>query len=306
MSITDGINGLISGGTNLLGAASALSPILPQPLQNALGTFINGQPRSNISNRSLNDFRSSLNKFNGLARSSLFHVTIPVPKMMAGSTQGDNIVNSAELSLLCEQATLPGVSLATTEIKRHGYGAVEKKPYTAVFTDQTFNFYGDNKGSVHKYFYSWMNGIVKTDLNPNERALLGYNGLSPFEVEFKENYAVDIIITCVDEVKQDIIICKLNQAYPIFLGDVSLSWADTDTIMRLPITFTFYNWNLERVNINSALTSPANNLSGLQKLLKVGTAVQTLASLRAPTGIADIINVVSNAKIAVGGLSDVF
>jgi hypothetical protein len=47
-------------------------------------------------------------------------------------------------------------------------------------------------------------------------------------------------------------------------------------------------------------------LSGLQKLLKVGTAVQTLASLRAPTGIADIINVVSNAKIAVGGLSDVF
>lgn len=306
MAISDSINGIISGGRDVIGTASALSPLLPPSIQQALNTFINGESRPVQSKRNLNDFRSSLNKFGGLARSSLFFVQIPVPKMMAGNANIQGGMTSADISLLCEQASLPGVSLTTTEIRRHGYGAVEKKPYSAVFTDQTFNFFGDNRGGVHQYFYKWINGIVKTDLNPNVRETLGYNGLSPFEVEYKENYAVDITITCLDDTDQDIIICRLKDAYPIFLGDVSLSWADTDTIMRIPVTFTFYNWELERVNINSALGSPANNLSGLQKLLKVGTAVQTLASLRAPTGIADIINVASNARIAVGGLSDVF
>jgi len=324
MAISDGINGLISKGSFALGATSALSSFLPQPLQKALGTFLNGTPQRNASARNLNDFRASLNRHGGLARNTLFFVNIPSPRIMAAAGGNDNnssinklskslqpqtsgnILTSSDLSLLCEQATLPGMSLTTSEIRRHGYGAVEKKPYSTVYTDQTFTFYGDNRGRVHRHFYSWINGIVKSDLIPSQTNLSGYNGLLPFEVEYKENYSVDITITCFDEVTQEIIICKLIQAYPIFLGDVSLSWAETDNIMRIPITFTYYNWELSRVNINAALTSPANNLSGLQKLLKVGTAIQTLASIRKPTGIADIINATSNARLATGGLRGLF
>lgn len=323
MAISDGINGLISKGSFALGATNALSSFLPESLQKALGTFINGTPQRSASARNLNDFRASLNRHGGMARNSLFFVSVPTPRILSSaginnSLTADSLINqsqsrtsgsiltSSDLSLLCEQATLPGMSLTTSEIRRHGYGAVEKKPYSTVFTDQTFIFFGDNKGRVHRHFYSWMNGIVKSDLLPSQTSLAGYNGLSPFEVEYKENYSVDITITCFDEITQEIIICKLIQAYPIFLGDVSLSWAETDNIMRIPITFTYYNWELSRVNINAALTSPANNLSGLQKLLKVGTAIQTLASIRKPTGIADIVNATSNARLATGGLRGLF
>jgi len=307
MAISDSINGLISKGTNVLGVTNALSDFLPPSLRTALGTFINGPSKNTPpSNRNLNTFRSNFNRYGGFARNSLFYVTIPTPQMMTGALSAGQTASALDLSLLCESVSLPGVSLATSEIRRYGYGAVEKKPYAPIFTDQTFSFLGDNKGIVHGHFYSWLNGIVKSDLNANDRLNQGYNGLSAYEVEYKENYAVDITITCLDETDQNIIICKLNQAYPIFLGDVSLSWSDNDSIMKVPVTFTFLNWNLETININSALQSPASELSGLQKLIKVGTAIQTLASLRKPTGIADIVNTVGNAKIAIGGLGGLF
>ena len=34
----------------------------------------------------------------------------------------------------------PGVSMATTEIKRYGVGPIERKPYLPIFTDQQFSF----------------------------------------------------------------------------------------------------------------------------------------------------------------------
>jgi hypothetical protein len=75
--------------------------------------------------------------------------------------------------------------------------------------------------------------------------------------------------------------------------------------MRIPVTFTYQTWDLDVININSVLTG--NNLSGLQKILKVGTAIQTIASIiKKPTGVADVLNSVSKAKSVIGGLGGLF
>ena len=306
MAITDFINKGISKGTDIVGTANALKSFLPEPLQKALGSFLNGPASAPNAHRNLNEFKSNLNRFGGVARTNMFDVRINIPTMLSAAGEGAGGLSSRDISLLCEGATLPGISLNTTPIKRYGYGQVEKKPYLTTYTDQTFTFIGDNSGAVHGLFYKWMNGIVKGDEKTSNLTVSGYNGLSPYEVEYKENYAVDIVITCYDDTDQSIIICTLYEAFPIFLGDIQLNWADTDQLMRVPVTFTFTHWKLDTVNINQALSNPAQNLSGLQKLLKVGSAVQTLASLRKPTGVADIINVVDNSKKAIGGLGGLF
>jgi hypothetical protein len=306
MAISDQINGIISKGRDTLGAVNVVKDFLPEPLQKALGEFINGRGSTGQSNRNINDFKALLNKFHGVARTNMFDVQIPVPPMMRGQTNiNNNEVTATQISLLCEQATLPGVSLNTVDIRRYGTGATEKKPYLPTFADQTFMFIGDNVGAVHGFFYKWMNGIIKYDVNPGNLTRTGYNGSSAFEVEYKNSYAVDIVITCYDEADNSIIVCRLYNAFPIFLGDVQLSWADNDQYMRIPVTFTYYNWDLEIVNINSVLANPTSNLSALQKIIKAGTAIQTIASLRRPTGVADMINVVNNAKIAIGGLGGI-
>jgi len=124
--------------------------------------------------------------------------------------------------------------------------------------------------------------------------------LQPFEVNYKNQYATDILITTVDENNNDIINVRLTKAFPVFMGDISLGWNDTDSIARLPITFSYYNWKIENINVNQV--SENRKPGVVQSLIKAGTALQTLSTLRKPNNVADIINVVNNTKLAVGGL----
>ena len=124
--------------------------------------------------------------------------------------------------------------------------------------------------------------------------------MQPFEVNYKEQYATDILITTVDEANNDIINVRLTKAFPVFMGDISLGWNDTDSIARLPITFTYYNWKIENININQLTENRSPGL--VQSLLKASTAIQTLSTLRKPNNVADIVNVVNNTKLAIGRL----
>lgn len=287
---------IFAKGRDAAGAANALREYLPEPITNAIDTVLGGNILPLGVRKGINGFRSTINGLGGLQRSNHFYVTIPNPRILSGD------IGPILLPFLTESANLPGISLATSEIRRYGVGAIERKPYAPIFTDQQMTFYGDGSGTVHKFFYKWMNGIVKFDNPVNGKG--GYNGLRPFEVEYKRDYAVDIVITTIDEKERKIKEFKLYGAYPISIGDINMSWAETDNFQRIPVTFTYYNW--KRTDISIDIDNEFGNLSAVQKILKAGTAIQTLASLRKPGNVADIINVVNNSKIALGGIQQLF
>lgn len=284
-------------GRNLAGTASALREFLPAEITNGIDSIFGGNILPQGVRKGISGFRSTINNLNGLQRTNHFYVTIPNPPIL----QGD--IGPILLPFLTESATLPGVSLSTTEIRRYGYGPTEKKPYAPTFVDQQMNFLGDGSGLVHKFFYKWLNGIVKFDEFP--RGYPGYNKVRPFEVEYKRQYAVDITITTVDEVERKIIEVKLFDAFPVAMGDVSLGWGQTDSYMTLPITFSFYNWKRTDISINLDELI-GEDISPVQRLLKAGTAIQTLAKVRKPNNVADITNVINNSKVAVGSLGGLF
>jgi hypothetical protein len=304
MTAINAINSAISKTRDAVGSAAAIGdavsnlPGVPDGLRNAIGSlFGTGRGLAPSQNRrDLNNFLGTASKLKGFARPSQFYIEIAPPYMMRADGE-----DARTLAFLCESANLPGVSFATSEIRRYGYGPVERKPYAPIFVDTTMTFLTDASGLVQKFFYKWMNGIIKFD-EPVYGAVgqAGDFQLNPFEVNYKDQYMTDILVTTVDEANNDIINVRFKEAYPIFMGDVNLGWADTDSISRLPITFTFFNWKIERININQI--QERRSPGALQSLLKVGTAVQTLAALRKPNNVADVINVVNNAKIAIGGL----
>lgn len=300
MAISDSIGGIISKGRDIAGTANALVdlPGLPDGVRNSVrslfGTGTGVPPEQN--RRDLNNFLATASKLNGFTRPSYFYIEIAPPPMLV-----DESNTMRNLAFLSESANLPGVSFATSEVRRYGYGPTERKPFAPIFVDTNISFFVDGAGVIQKFFYKWMNGIVKFDETVNGKgAVYGRTTMRPFEVNYKDQYATDIIITTVDENNNDIINVRLTKAFPIFMGDVSLGWNDTDSIARLPITFSFYNWKIENINVNQV--SENRKPGVVQSLIKASTALQTLATIRKPNNVADIINVVNNAKIAIGGL----
>lgn len=300
MAISDRIGGVISKGYNAAGTANALLdfPGIPSNIKDSVqtlfGTSRGLKPSQN--RRDLNNFLATASKLNGFTRPSYFYIEIAPPPMLRNESD-----NARTLAFLSESANLPGVALATTEVRRYGYGPLERKPYAPIFVDTNISFFVDGTGMVQKFFYKWMNGIVKFDERiAGQATQIGNYVLQPFEVNYKDQYATDIMITTVDEANNDIISVRLTKAFPIFMGDISLGWGDSDSIARLPITFTYYNWKIENINL---VQLQENRRPGLvQSLLKAGTALQTLATLRKPRNVSDIVNVVNNSKIAIGGL----
>ena len=292
MATSDSINKGIAKATQLAGLANMLSG----------GALFGGGGLSPSKNKKdVVNFLSTVEKLNGLQRTSHFYVEIAMPKALSSFMQF-----APTISFLTESASLPGVSLATTDVRRYGYGPVEKKPYAPIFVDTTLTFFVDNTGLIQRFFYSWMNSIVKYNTLVNGGIAKNTPkdvNLAPFEVGFKDDYATDITITTIDESGENVTQVKMYDAYPIFMGDIPLSWADSDTIARLPITFTYFNYNIVNFDAKPGeglAKKPGGDLLGT--LQKAASAVQILSTIRKPNNVADITNVVNNATVLLGGL----
>lgn len=234
-----------------------------------------------------------------LARTNFFEVIITPPRILA------NDPAAKVIHLYGCDASLPGIYLQTLENKRFGVGPNEKLPYSTQFNDIGITFYGDGQGTIYKFFYKWMHGIVRGDSHMISNGVSG-QGLSPYEVEFKEKYRSDIIIRTFDEQQKDVLIYRLIEAYPIWISDTPLSWSSSDDIQRFPLAFTFLQARLDNVEQDRLRNeSGARQLTPFEKLYKIGTATQTVFGTRRPQSIGDVINVVSNAKIILEGMKGV-
>lgn len=274
---------------------------------NALGTFAALKSlTANTTNQGAADNRYS--KFlaemrqNSVSRTNYFEVRITAPTVLLGRAD-----IASKIELYAEGSPLPGLNIQTGEFKRYGVGPIEKYPYSLQTNSLSINFIADGKGEIYKFFYNWMQNIVRADF-PIEQQTQGtqaisVSGLAPYEVEFKKNYAVPIDIFLYNEQHQTVLHYNLTQAFPIRIPDVSLSWTNDNSLMQFAVDFEFLQSNLvnseEKLEVNK---NGPSELSTLQKLVKVGTAVQALASLRKPQSLQDALVSAGSIKNVIGNL----
>lgn len=150
------------------------------------------------------------------------------------------------IRFMAEATNIPGVSLATTEIRRHGYGVIEKKPYVPIFTDVNISFRSDKKGDLYNFFQSWMKMIINFD---GRGSINSISGLLPnqsmYEIAYKESYICHLVMTILDTNGNEPIKIVLTEAYPIFLGEMAMAWQSTNDYLKIPVRFTFKDWYLE-------------------------------------------------------------
>ena len=89
---------------------------------------------------------------------SHFEVEIPVPTNLR-SILGSN---QEQLNLQCSEASLPGSSLATSEINNSFHGVTERHAYRRIYDDRidlTFYVDADNYTPI-RFFENWISYIV--------------------------------------------------------------------------------------------------------------------------------------------------
>jgi len=258
-------------------------------------------PTRKSSGFNIEEFKSVIGS-KGILPTNLFLVTI----QSAGLSSIVNDLATAqglgssglEMSFFCMKTDLPGLNLTVDTNIIHGTGPLETFPYSMAFTDVELQFLGDARGQILSFFHNWMNNIV--DFNAN-----GLNTRSNkfFKVSYKETYVCNIEIVVFDPHSNQIMRYNLIDAFPIRLGQISMSWEQT-SLMNINVSFQYSSWT--STNLFTPSSDEALGLTTVQKLLKLGTIAQTISAIRKPTGIADIINVVNNANIVGSGSSGFF
>lgn len=246
---------------------------------------------------SLNAFKANFADSHYVMRNNRFIMNIPSPKMLISRGSSVSTRVAPMLPFVCETGVMPGVSIATSEVRRHGVGPVEKRPYSVNFVDMTATMIVDKNGLIHSYFKEWINGIVGFDeliTSPKNESL------PPYEVEYRDDYTVDIQVFVYDESNQKLYDVTIYNAYPIFIGDVSLSWGSNDDFVRLPVSFSYTSWKSNTYNNLGSVT--VRNIGTMERLMAAGSALNMLASIRKPTSVGDVLNIVNNTTSAIGGL----
>lgn len=195
----------------------------------------------------------------GLLRSNKFSLELAtLPHGMAGSEHAQLF---PDLKFYCESVDIPGVLLQTNEVKRYGYGPVEKKPYMPAFADARCVFRSDQEGKVFAFIRQWQalalnyefpsassNGGGIRDKKGYTNRSTGLGGtsrpeLTPYELGYKRQYAVDVYITNYSEDGQAVGELTLRDAFPSLVADMPLAWAMTKAYAQLPVALTFTDVN---------------------------------------------------------------
>ena len=166
---------------------------------------------------SISEFKSSFSR--DVARTNRFDVNINIPFVML-----PYISSARSLNYRCENANLPGRTLATTEQKT--YGPIEKYPYLSTYNDMDLTFIVDDDMSQKLFFDGWLNYI-----NPQ------YNN----NIRFKGDYATIITINQYDVTNTLSYSVNLYDAYPISMNQLDLDWAG-DGHHKLVVTFAYTYW----------------------------------------------------------------
>jgi hypothetical protein len=195
-----------------------------------------------MSNFSISNFISEVNS-RGLARPSRFEVFILPPPGLGVLTGSGRFV-----SLMCESASLPAMSISTKPFRI--YGASYQRPVSSEFNGDgiTLSFYIDNQMEVKSFFDAWMFKVV----NPNS-----------FNVSYQQEYVSQIKIAQLDEQNTESYSVYLEDAFPRAVNMLDLNMGATNQVHKLNVTFAYRRWFpeselLNRLNFNPNLSNFAS------------------------------------------------
>jgi len=241
----------------------------------------------------IQEFKSRMDRYGGPARTNLFMVELAAPN-------DSNVpMPSRDLRFFCKTATIPSITIETTDYKPNNIGLSQSMP-TGISNDAVeCVFMLDSNHQVLSFFHEWMQNIVNYDtsnglFSPNARDA----DQLPYEINYKKGangYSMRMIIKMFSVHDSSLIYeCVLENAYPKTVGSLSLSWEENDTPATLPVSFSYSEMKMSGTRpSNNALASP-RGVGGVDFFTSVGETVQTI-STNLQTSVNRFTTVANNA-----------
>ena len=195
---------------------------------------------------SVDNLKSVISKKGGLAKNNRFQVLFTPPTQALVGISIENVVGNLitgksngikqfvndprDISILCEQVTLPSRSLSTIDYVSDRQS--NKFPYTSIDGDVTMHFIVTNDYYAKTLFETWMSSIVDTE---------GY------QLGYKNDYSTDIVIQQLNQQNIPIYSVRLEGAFPVTVNAVSLDSNAENTIQKMSVTLSYENFVTEDI-----------------------------------------------------------
>lgn len=145
-----------------------------------------------------------------------------------------------DLGLLCSEATLPGSSLATAEVKDNFMGIPQEYAHTRLYTDIDFTFYIDKNYNTLKFFEGWIDFIASGgELNNPDGLLTGYYYR---RMRYPDDYKCSTMSITKFEKDFEIGGSRIHylfiNAFPKLVTAVPVSYGGAD-ILRVSVSFNY-------------------------------------------------------------------
>jgi len=249
----------------------------------------------------ISNFKSTLDKFGGPARASLFEVTI------SKSNEENSAINAQrELQFFCQTASLPGIN-----IENAAFTAVSQLPtqfpMTMTSTPIALTFMVDSDHQVLTFFHNWIQRVL--NYSTKGGAFGAIDEQYPYELGYKDDYACRMSIKHYSTESQgdkyyEVV---LDNIYPYAVSDLELAWASNDSYLTVSVNFAYDRiwYSGDKTGIPSqrskgGLLETLSNLAGLVDVLK-----QT-KDLGKPRSIQDPVNRLNRVRNSYEKLSGFF
>ena len=172
------------------------------------------------------DFIAKVRK-NDLARSNRFEIVINGPS---------NFSTDREVSLLCEEAQIPGLQIQWTPTKISTW--TEQRAHGIEYFGDTaaFTFFCDDNWDVRTYFENWRTLIA----DPLSKG-----------VAFPEDYTGSVEVYTLDREDNRVTRWKLYDAFPRLMNILPMGQS-AEGIVRVNVTFAFRRWTSRGVAAGEA------------------------------------------------------
>ena len=173
-------------------------------------------------------------------------VNIPNVRDFVSFGLGKAGVSTANICLNCESTQLPGLGLATSE--RIMYGPSRRYPFREIYIEVPFGFYCSEDHREKIFFDLWMSMIFNRETH---------------DMNFFDEYKSTVYVSQLDMNDKETYRVKLEDAYPINITPVELSYSNENQVERFSVNLTCRRW----VPILVDPLSGTNNLNTVVKTI---------------------------------------
>lgn len=206
---------------------------------------------------SIDKLKSTIGKRGGLAKANRFQVIFTPPQgsllslggLVGALTSGGGlksmINDPRDISMLCENVTLPGRQITTLEYSAERQSL--KIPYSFINEEVTCTFLLTNDYYMKTMFDKWLEQVFDSE---------------NYQAKFKKDFTTDVVIQQLNSKDIPVYGVRLENAFPTTVAGIALDNNSESAVQKMTVTFSYDNYVPEGP-FSSTMSALKSAISGL-------------------------------------------